>query len=109
MWDCVFVFFFKQKTAYEMRISDWSSDVCSSDLLIFTLGREDVFSFGDLGLKNSLTKQYGLNQPFKVEEALPIVEKWQPYRSYAALARSEERRVGKECVSTCSYRWSPYH
>src|SRR3546814_8115799 len=33
-WLCVrFVFFFKQKTAYEMRISDWSSDVCSSDLL----------------------------------------------------------------------------
>src|SRR3546814_1122938 len=30
--DCVFFFFFKQKTAYEMRISDWSSDVCSSDL-----------------------------------------------------------------------------
>src|SRR3546814_7819129 len=30
---CVFVFFFKQKTAYEMRISDWSSDVCSSDLI----------------------------------------------------------------------------
>src|SRR3546814_5160527 len=29
---CSFVFFFKQKTAYEMRISDWSSDVCSSDL-----------------------------------------------------------------------------
>src|SRR3546814_7119683 len=29
---CVFIFFFKQKTAYEMRISDWSSDVCSSDL-----------------------------------------------------------------------------
>src|SRR3546814_16825227 len=31
--NCVFFFFFKQKTAYEMRISDWSSDVCSSDLL----------------------------------------------------------------------------
>src|SRR3546814_8851817 len=30
---CLYVFFFKQKTAYEMRISDWSSDVCSSDLL----------------------------------------------------------------------------
>src|SRR3546814_3186832 len=30
--SCVFFFFFKQKTAYEMRISDWSSDVCSSDL-----------------------------------------------------------------------------
>src|SRR3546814_6715637 len=35
---CVF-FFFKQKTAYEMRISDWSSDVCSSDLLIRALAR----------------------------------------------------------------------
>src|SRR3546814_8188940 len=34
-----FVFFFKQKTAYEMRISDWSSDVCSSDLL--AVGRYD--------------------------------------------------------------------
>src|SRR3546814_6326813 len=34
--DCFF-FFFKQKTAYEMRISDWSSDVCSSDLLVFAL------------------------------------------------------------------------
>src|SRR3546814_3072773 len=32
MLDCFFFFFFKQKTAYEMRISDWSSDVCSSDL-----------------------------------------------------------------------------
>src|SRR3546814_10543594 len=33
MHDSVFIFFFKQKTAYEMRISDWSSDVCSSDLI----------------------------------------------------------------------------
>src|SRR3546814_9954744 len=36
----VFFFFFKQKTAYEMRISDWSSDVCSSDLVWATLGSE---------------------------------------------------------------------
>src|SRR3546814_8463620 len=35
--DCCVVFFFKQKTAYEMRISDWSSDVCSSDLFLATL------------------------------------------------------------------------
>src|SRR3546814_6653822 len=42
--DCffVFIFFFKQKTAYEMRISDWSSDVCSSDL---------IDRFGDVGAK----------------------------------------------------------
>src|SRR3546814_13515390 len=38
MFCLVFVFFFKQKTAYEMRISDWSSDVCSSDLIV---GRVD--------------------------------------------------------------------
>src|SRR3546814_7874794 len=36
---CVFFFFFKQKTAYELRISDWSSDVCSSDL--FEQGRHE--------------------------------------------------------------------
>src|SRR3546814_9827753 len=35
---CFFFFFFRQKTAYEMRISDWSADVCSSDLLGFTIG-----------------------------------------------------------------------
>src|SRR3546814_2267134 len=33
--ECLCFFFFKQKTAYEMRISDWSSDVCSSDLAVF--------------------------------------------------------------------------
>src|SRR3546814_5006507 len=36
-WFCICFFFFKQKTAYEMRISDWSSDVCSSDLDFSTL------------------------------------------------------------------------
>src|SRR3546814_10184958 len=39
---CV-LFFFKQKTAYEMRISDWSSDVCSSDLLVYPVGSDAVF------------------------------------------------------------------
>src|SRR3546814_3553561 len=40
-----FIFFFKQKTAYEMRISDWSSDVCSSDLYVATLSkRYDAFA-----------------------------------------------------------------
>src|SRR3546814_5486494 len=78
-----FFFFFKQKTAYEMRISDWSSDVCSSDL-----------------------------------ELLPPVLQWvdphwsgvtQNDPSSPSVHRSEERRVGKECVSTCRSRWSPYH
>src|SRR3546814_9218527 len=44
--DCVF--FFKQKTAYEMRISDWSSDVCSSDLQIGGLSRAIGFQQGCL-------------------------------------------------------------
>src|SRR3546814_7359176 len=77
-------FFFKQKTAYEMRISDWSSDVCSSDLRLFAsvLRRES-----DGG--------YYLVTP--AERGRIVVE------------RSEERRVGKECVSTCRSRWAPYH
>src|SRR3546814_10329898 len=71
------VFVFKQKTAYEMRISDWSSDVCSSDL---RLGRGSTA------------------YPLEVLCG-----------SHLQVARSEERRVGKECVSTCRSRWSPYH
>src|SRR3546814_6079547 len=43
----MFCFFFKQKTAYEMRISDWSSDVCSSDLVIESM----LYSLWDLRLK----------------------------------------------------------
>src|SRR3546814_6494555 len=43
LFSCI-VFFFKQKTAYEMRISDWSSDVCSSDLMHPTLGEERQFA-----------------------------------------------------------------
>src|SRR3546814_1650859 len=43
-----FFFFFKQKTAYEMRISDWSSDVCSSDLFGF-VGGEKCSHRGDIG------------------------------------------------------------
>src|SRR3546814_4851108 len=77
-------FFFKQKTAYELRISDWSSDVCSSDLV-------PRWSSGGAGPGAS----GGAPGP-----AAPA-----PVR----LARSEERRVGKECVSTCRSRWSPYH
>src|SRR3546814_6959833 len=74
-------FFFKQKTAYEMRISDWSSDVCSSDLPVAPMRPASVSS-GPVGSTRSP----------------PWLE-----------PRSEERRVGKECVSTCRSRWSTYH
>src|SRR3546814_1666848 len=44
----VFVLFFKQKTAYEMRISDWSSDVCSSDLIIRSRADNVLLEEGEL-------------------------------------------------------------
>src|SRR3546814_4950845 len=85
---CVF-FFFKQKTAYEMRISDWSSDVCSSDLQ------------GPRPRAPGGREQAGR----RLEGGVVLVHQGEPRRSRF---RSEERRVGKECVSTCRSRWSPY-
>src|SRR3546814_15728507 len=83
-----FVFFFKQKTAYEMRISDWSSDVCSSDLVLCHHHRADGrLEPGDVRCSHRSAQCEGRH----------------------AGHRSEERRVGKECVSTCRSRWSPYH
>src|SRR3546814_5644156 len=88
---CVYlVFLFKQKTAYEMRISDWSSDVCSSDLL-----GELVTSTG----ADALDLDVLAGVLLAAVESASADEK----------ERSEARRVGKECVSTCRYRWSPYH
>src|SRR3546814_7105305 len=116
----VFFFcFFKQKTAYEMRISDWSSDVCSSDLFVFmdspgydpcsvtgqvasganvvcfTTGRGSVFGF-----KPSPSIKLATNSAMynRVTEDMDI--------NCGGIAdRSEERRVGKECVSRCRSRW----
>src|SRR3546814_4491120 len=85
-------FFFKQKTAYEMRISDWSSDVCSSDLRISKAMEGKPQDWPDIELASA-------------EEALAK----EIEASTMADKRSEERRVGKECVSTCRSRWSPYH
>src|SRR3546814_9446356 len=92
-------FFFKQKTAYEMRISDWSSDVCSSDLL--TIDGVSVYPLRDLA---PLYADY-LVREVSTQDLVTIAQRiTDKYR-----ARSEERRVGKGCVSTCRSRWSPYH
>src|SRR3546814_2851458 len=91
-----FVFFFKQKTAYEMRISDWSSDVCSSDLRLSDR-RADPGARVDLP---ALRWREGADQH---RLQCPGARDQSDHR------RSEERRVGKECVSTCRSRWSPYH
>src|SRR3546814_7427850 len=86
-----FFFFFKQKTAYEMRISDWSSDVCSSDL------GEPRAGLLHEALVDADVQQRALSRDALAVDDVELAE------------RSEERRVGKECVSTCRSRWSPYH
>src|SRR3546814_8395543 len=87
-----FVFLFgKQKTAEELRLSDWSSDVCSSDLP----GRRFA--------QSTVSRLPGLVATCRENcSAVKIC-------SRMLSSRSEERRVGKECVSTCRSRWSPYH
>src|SRR3546814_2569900 len=85
--DHFFFFFFKQKTAYEMRISDWSSDVCSSDLPARRAPLADRTCADRRSRRHTALQAIGRHR----------------------LDRSEERRVGKECVSTCRSRWSPYH
>src|SRR3546814_5053319 len=103
-----FFFFFKQKTAYEMRISDWSSDVCSSDLLG---GHAPFIVTNDADV--DLAAQMGATLKFRNAGQVCAA----PTRFYIQSGvyeafmerRSEERRVGKECVSTCRSRWTPYH
>src|SRR3546814_9933286 len=96
----LFIFFFKQKTAYEMRISDWSSDVCSSDLP--GDHERDVQHAGHL-LDDD--QRAGV-RPDRNDVGEADAGQG---REGQEEQRSEERRVGKECVSTCRSRWSPYH
>src|SRR3546814_1234678 len=91
--------FFKQKTAYEMRIIDWSSDVCSSDLR--RVRRRDEPANLSRHSDDGLSQVRGGCRHIAARRVCRRVE------DHAA--RSEERRVGKECVSTCRYRWSQYN
>src|SRR3546814_14036837 len=99
-----------------MRISDWSSDVCSSDLVHHCLkqGYDKLVAaqFGIIvciGL-GSAAFHGSLTYVGQQLDETPMV--WcmliGTYLLYAQDMRSEERRVGKECVSTCRSRWSPY-
>src|SRR3546814_6392997 len=92
----ILVFFFKQKTAYEMRISDWSSDVCSSDLMMAST--EQAFAELTNGAYQKL-----LTQPDGSSEILLAVDTSGTPKQIGDM-RSEERRVGKECVRTCRSR-----
>src|SRR3546814_12971153 len=108
-------FFFKQKTAYEMRISDWSSDVCSSDLkavrrgYVVLRGCVAVICPGPLHQgPPRRDSQPGRRRHSAPRAPLTDVRLFRPDRSPRP-ERSEERRVGKECVSTCRSGWSPDH
>src|SRR3546814_17437662 len=98
-----------------MRISDWSSDVCSSDLHRGAVEPDGVVEAGAheavvldllvgggaLGVKGH--DGVGGQVVGEVGEGAGLEH------GIVADRRSEERRVGKECVSTCRSRWSPYH
>src|SRR3546814_12929401 len=119
-------FFFKQKTAYEMRISDWGSDVCSSDLLVLdkppglaTQGGTKTESHvdgllgalqGDAPVRPKLVHRLDKDTSGALLVArTPRAAAWFAKAFFtAAMKRSEERRVGQECVSSCRSRWSPY-
>src|SRR3546814_13941045 len=98
-------------TAYDMRISDWSSDVCSSDLAaaISERGAKDAIwpraVTVALALELAVLVTLALGWHLAGDEADATAHYLYPLIG----ARSEERRVGKECVSTCRSRWSPYH
>src|SRR3546814_15518484 len=95
-----------------MRISDWSSDVCSSDLAYDPTPNGCAASAcGDCRrartspIRRQGSSRYGV---VGIATAQAFVYITQYYTEYK-FRRSEERRVGKECVSTCRSRWSPYH
>src|SRR3546814_13995551 len=100
-----------------MRISDWSSDVCSSDLLVAAGrhgqdGGEDRADAGGPAEGEGQTDHIGAEdagRPLDGVDAGLAVEQRDFQQAHVMQAeRSEERRVGKECVSTCRSRWSPY-
>src|SRR3546814_14510321 len=98
-----------------MRISDWSSDVCSSDLVELPAcagskrGCVDRTRFSDGAIPGHVQPVSPAPQPFSIFRAAremfgKVIGALSPGHE-----RSEERRVGKECVSTCRSRWSPYY
>src|SRR3546814_17948506 len=102
-----------------MRISDWSSDVCSSDLTSSAGLSHDaanpvtpeLLAWADIIFVMERVHRSKLSAKFKTHLGSRRVICLEIPDNFAFMQpeRSEERRVGKECVSTCRSRWSPYH
>src|SRR3546814_12390153 len=132
----ILLFLYKQKTAYEMRISDWSSDVCSSDLVAGVAATlPDVGIL--LGVLPTVALTAGLHSGrgavailaaamvLQALEALHIrhwIDRWGievgpsvvwivvlPGYTLPGIGRSDERRVGKGWVRSRTSRWPPFH
>src|SRR3546814_18417082 len=103
-----------------MRISDWSSDVCSSDLIDVASVLPEGIDAALYDLRSVVTRRL---KPVPVEaiaRGYLIGSGWRDYQKTGRVSgitlpdglrqaqRSEERRVGKQCVRTCRSRWSPY-
>src|SRR3546814_10243126 len=101
----MYFFFFKQRTAYEIRISDWSSDVCSSDLISLSLvaGTTAAGAYDCEAEVKSTLQEHGIAQS-DVESAKLL--RRSPGKSPSSY-RPDKRRVGKACVSTFRSRGSP--
>src|SRR3546814_13664839 len=98
--------FFKQKTAYEMRISDWSSDVCSSDLyrrhgVVPRKGAVRCFCERQGRRARPVAKSRSRDRPEGRPCRASRHRRRHSRRPAAGCPRSEERRVRQECVSTC--------
>src|SRR3546814_5968919 len=101
---------FKQKTAYEMRISDWSSDVCSSDLPTMSDQPARAVKYVTVDIRAFLQDLAGPHHE-KIGPAIGCPGGFELDAGRGEVmprSRSEERGVGKECVSTCRSRWSQY-
>src|SRR3546814_12841077 len=132
-------FFCKQKTSYEMRISDWSSDVCSSDLQVGRAAAQGGFHPRSGGARGQaagrrakrgaelatnapvLSLSVGKNGKNRMPGAFApgenLWERQEPlpqlraadHHAASRTSRSEGRRVGKGCGSTGRSRWPAYH
>src|SRR3546814_11321451 len=101
-----------------MRISDWSSDVCSSDLGVERIDADiGTAQQGEAerpggadgeGIARQLVRAAHADEENLAQQDIDRNDEGRDQHQGAA-ERSEERRVGKECVSTCRSRWSPYH